>query len=107
MTTRFADRFAACARENRPALGIFTIAGDPDLATSTAILIDVFPPKQRGLALGINIMAAIAGQFIGLVLGGLLADIDWRLVFYINIPVGVIGTIWAFLSLKDVGIEPQ
>src|SRR3569623_1286854 len=74
-------------------------------ATSTAILIDVFPPKQRGLALGINIMAAIAGQFIGLVLGGLLADIDWRLVFYINIPVGVIGTIWAFVSLRDVGGE--
>ncbi len=54
------------------------IGGAMLTATSTAILIDVFPPKQRGLALGINIMAAIAGQFIGLVLGGLLADIDWR-----------------------------
>jgi MFS family permease len=74
-------------------------------ATSTAILIDVFPHKQRGLALGINIMAAIAGQFIGLVLGGLLADIDWRLVFYINIPVGVIGTIWAYVSLRDVAVD--
>ena len=81
------------------------IGGAMLTATSTAILIDVFPPKQRGLALGINIMAAIAGQFIGLVLGGLLADIDWRLVFYINIPVGVIGTIWAFVSLRDVGVE--
>jgi MFS family permease len=74
-------------------------------ATSTAILIDVFPHKQRGLALGINIMAAIAGQFIGLVLGGLLADIDWRLVFYINIPVGLIGTIWAYISLRDVAVD--
>jgi MFS family permease len=72
-------------------------------ATSTAILIDVFPHEQRGLALGINIMAAIAGQFIGLVLGGLLADIDWHLIFWINVPVGVIGTAWAYLSLKEGG----
>jgi MFS family permease len=81
------------------------IGGAMLTATSTAILIDVFPPKQRGVALGINIMAAIAGQFIGLVLGGLLADIDWRLVFYVNIPVGIIGTIWAYLSLKDVNVD--
>lgn len=74
-------------------------------ATSTAILIDVFPTEQRGLALGINIMAAIAGQFLGLVLGGLLADIDWRLIFWVNVPIGVIGTVWAYLSLKDVGVE--
>ena len=74
-------------------------------ATSTAILIDVFPHEQRGLALGINIMAAIAGQFLGLVLGGLLADLDWRLIFWINVPIGVIGTIWAYVSLKDVGVE--
>ena len=76
-------------------------------ATSTAILIDVFPPKQRGLALGINIMAAIAGQFLGLVLGGLLADWDWRLIFWINVPIGLIGTVWAYLSLKDVGVETK
>ncbi|MGN6683829.1 MAG: MFS transporter [Devosia sp.] len=74
-------------------------------ATSTAILIDVFPHEQRGLALGINIMAAIAGQFLGLVLGGLLADIDWRLIFWINVPIGVIGTIWAYISLRDVALE--
>ena len=83
------------------------IGGAMLTATSTAILIDVFPPKQRGLALGINIMAAIAGQFLGLVLGGLLADIDWRLIFWINVPIGLIGTIWAYLSLKDVGVEQQ
>ena len=75
-------------------------------ATSTAILIDAFPPQQRGLALGINIMAAIAGQFVGLVLGGLLADIDWRLIFWINVPIGIIGTIWAFVSLRD-GATPR
>jgi MFS family permease len=76
-------------------------------STATAILIDVFPPRQRGLALGINIMAAIAGQFLGLVLGGLLADIDWRLIFWINVPIGVIGTIWAYVSLKDLAVEKK
>ena len=80
------------------------IGGAMLTATSTAILIDVFPHEQRGLALGINIMAAIAGQFLGLVLGGLLADIDWRLIFWINVPVGVIGTIWAYWSLKDATV---
>jgi MFS family permease len=74
-------------------------------ATSTAILIDGVPHEQRGMALGINIMAAIAGQFLGLVLGGLLADIDWRLIFWINVPIGVIGTIWAYISLRDVALE--
>jgi MFS family permease len=81
------------------------IGGAMLTATSTAILIDVFPPRQRGLALGINIMAAIAGQFLGLVLGGLLADIDWRSIFWINVPIGAIGTVWAYLNLKDVGVE--
>ena len=70
-------------------------------STATAILVDVFPPHQRGLALGINTMAAIAGQFIGLVLGGLLADWDWRLIFWINVPVGIVGTVWSFVSLRD------
>jgi len=83
------------------------IGGAMLTATSTAILIDVFPPKQRGLALGINIMAAIAGQFLGLVLGGLLADWDWRLIFWINVPIGLIGTVWAYVSLKDVGVEKK
>jgi MFS family permease len=74
-------------------------------ATATAILVDAFPPHQRGLALGINTMAAIGGQFIGLILGGLFADINWRLIFWINVPLGVIGTVWAFYSLKDVNLS--
>jgi EmrB/QacA subfamily drug resistance transporter len=77
------------------------IGGAMLTSTATAILVDVFPQRQRGLALGINTMAAIAGQFIGLILGGLLADIDWRLIFWVNVPVGIIGTIWSFVSLKD------
>ncbi len=77
------------------------IGGAMLTSTATAILIDVFPTKQRGLALGINTMAAIAGQFIGLILGGLLADIDWRWIFWLNVPIGLAGTIWAYVSMKD------
>ena len=72
-------------------------------ANSAAILTDAFPADQRGLALGINQIAAIAGQFIGLVAGGLLAAIDWRAVFWVNVPVGVFGTVWAYHKLRDTG----
>ena len=72
-------------------------------ANSAAILTDAFPADQRGLALGINQVAAIAGQFIGLVAGGLLAAIDWRAVFWVNVPVGVFGTVWAYRMLRDTG----
>jgi MFS family permease len=70
-------------------------------ANSSAILTDAFPSEQRGLALGINMVSAIAGSFIGLVLGGLLAPVSWRLVFLISVPVGVFGTVWAYLKLED------
>ena len=71
------------------------------MANSTAILTDAFPAHQRGLALGINVVAAIGGQFVGLLIGGLLADTNWRLVFWINVPFGLLGTIWAYLKLRD------
>ena len=71
------------------------------MANSTAILTDAFPPHQRGLALGINVVAAIGGQFVGLLIGGLLADTNWRLVFWINVPFGLLGTIWAYWKLRD------
>jgi MFS family permease len=72
-------------------------------ANSAAIITDAFPADQRGFALGINQMAALGGQFIGLVAGGVLAAIDWRAVFWVNVPVGVVGTIWAYRSLRDDG----
>lgn len=72
-------------------------------ANSTAILTDAFPAERRGMALGINQIAAIAGSFIGLILGGLLAVIDWRAVFIVSVPLGVLGTIWSFKSLHEVG----
>jgi MFS family permease len=79
------------------------VGGALIMANSTAILTDAFPASQRGLALGINMMAAIGGQFIGLLIGGLLADTNWRLVFWINVPFGVVGTIWAYWKLRDAG----
>jgi MFS family permease len=70
-------------------------------ANSTAILTDAFPPERRGLALGINQVAAIGGSFIGLIVGGLLAPVDWRLVFFVSVPFGVIGTVWSYHSLRE------
>ena len=73
------------------------------MANSAAILTDAFPAEQRGFALGTNQVAGLAGMFIGLVAGGLLAAIDWRAVFWVNVPVGIFGTIWAYLRLRDNG----
>jgi MFS family permease len=75
------------------------------VANSAAILTDAFPPHQRGLALGINNVAGISGMFIGLVLGGLLAPISWRLVFLISVPFGLFGTVWAYLMLQERGVR--
>ncbi|WP_018501083.1 MFS transporter [Parafrankia discariae] len=77
------------------------VGGSMLAANSAAILTDVFPADQRGLALGINQVAALAGQFIGLVAGGVLAVLDWRAVFWVNVPVGVFGTIWAYRTLRE------
>lgn len=72
-------------------------------SNSAAILTDVFPPTERGKALGINQVAILAGSLSGLILGGLLASIYWRLVFLVSVPVGIVGTIWSYLKLKEVG----
>jgi MFS family permease len=77
------------------------LGGSMLTANSAAILTDAFPSDQRGLALGTNQIAAIAGQFIGLVAGGILAAIDWRAVFWVNVPVGIFGTVWAYRSLRE------
>src|ERR1700693_5814544 len=71
------------------------------LANSAAILTDAFPPNQRGMALGINNIVGVSGMFVGLVLGGILAPISWRLVFLISVPVGLFGTVWAYLKLEE------
>jgi MFS family permease len=79
------------------------VGGAMLMANSAAIITDAFPAEQRGMALGVNQIAALAGQFIGLVLGGVLSVWDWRAVFWINVPFGVFGTVWAYRSLREVG----
>ena len=71
------------------------------MANSSAILTDAFPVNQRGMALGINGVAAIAGSFLGLVVGGVLAPVNWHLVFLVSVPIAVVGTVWAYLKLHD------
>src|SRR3954454_4937356 len=74
-------------------------------ANSSAILTDAFPQNERGLALGINGVAAIGGSFIGLILGGVLAPIEWHLVFVVSAPIGAFGTVWSYLKLRDNGVR--
>ncbi|MGH2497608.1 MAG: MFS transporter [Ktedonobacteraceae bacterium] len=76
-------------------------------ANSAAILTDAFPSNQRGLALGINQIAAILGSVIGLILGGILSYYSWRLVFLVSVPVGIVGTIWAYLMLRETATIRQ
>jgi MFS family permease len=75
------------------------------IANSAAILTDAFPANQRGLALGLNNVVGISGQFIGLLVGGLLAPIDWRLVFLVSVPFGLVGTVWSHRKLKEIGVR--
>jgi MFS family permease len=78
------------------------IGGACLLANAAAIITDAFPSHQRGMALGINNIVGVSGFFIGLVLGGILAPIDWRLVFLISVPVGLFGTVWAYRGLREL-----
>src|ERR1700678_2533412 len=81
------------------------VGGSMLMANSAAILTDAFPAERRGFALGTNQIAGLAGQFVGLIAGGLLAAWDWRAVFWINVPVGVFGTVWAYMMLRDNGVR--
>ena len=79
------------------------VGGALIFANSSAILTDAFPQDERGLALGVNSIAAIAGSFLGLVLGGVLAPVSWRLVFLVSVPIGIVATFWAYHSLRELG----
>jgi MFS family permease len=81
------------------------IGGAMLFANSTAILTDAFPSHQRGLGLGINQVAALGGSFLGLIVGGLLSEVDWRAVFWVSVPFGLIGTIWSYRSLHELGTK--
>ncbi|HUI04927.1 MAG TPA: MFS transporter [Acidimicrobiales bacterium] len=81
------------------------IGGALIMANSMAIITDAFPVTERGMALGINIVAGISGSFLGLLVGGLLSAVNWRWVFLVSVPFGVAGTLWAFLKLRDTGVR--
>jgi MFS family permease len=81
------------------------VGGAMLMANSTAILTDAFPSDERGMALGINQVAALAGSFIGLVAGGLLSQWNWRAVFLVSVPLGVLGTVWAYRSLVEAAVK--
>lgn len=79
------------------------VGGSILFANSTAILTDAFPIERHGFALGINQVAGIAGTFLGLIVGGVLAELDWHAVFIVSVPFGILGTIWSYKSLHEVG----
>lgn len=83
------------------------VGGAMLMANSTAILTDAFPAKQRGTALGINMVAAVAGSFLGLIIGGVLSEWDWRAVFWVSVPIGILGAIWSYRSLHEVGQQTK
>ncbi|WP_167106933.1 MFS transporter [Mycobacterium sp. DL592] len=81
------------------------IGGAMLMSSSSAILTDAFPANQRGMALGVNMVAAVAGSFLGLLIGGVLSEIHWQAVFWVGVPIGIIGTIWSMRSLKELGVR--
>jgi len=70
-------------------------------ANSTAIITDAFSHKERGMAMGLNQISSVGGTLLGLILGGVLSAVDWRLVFLVSVPIGLFGTVWAYLKLKE------
>ena len=81
------------------------IGGAMLMSSSSAILTDAFPSNQRGMALGVNMVAAVAGSFLGLLIGGVLSEIHWQAIFWVGVPIGIIGTIWSVRSLRELGVR--
>jgi MFS family permease len=81
------------------------VGGAMLMASSSAILTDAFPANQRGMALGVNIVAAVAGSFLGLLIGGVLSEIHWQAIFWVGVPLGVLGTFWSLHSLRELGVR--
>jgi MFS family permease len=79
------------------------VGGAMLMASSSAILTDAFPANQRGMALGVNMVAAVAGSFLGLLIGGFLSEIHWQAVFWVGVPIGILGTVWSYRSLRELG----
>ncbi len=83
------------------------VGGAMLMANSAAILTDAFPENERGMALGINQIAGMAGGFLGVVVGGLISEVGWRWVFLFNVPIGIVDTLWSYWKLKELGARVQ
>src|ERR687885_287908 len=94
--------FAEGAGELIAARALMGAAGAFMMANSSVIVTDAFPRKGLGQALGINVMVAAAGSTLGVVIGGIMTSISWQWVFWFNVPLGVIGTIWAAINLREI-----
>ena len=81
------------------------VGGAMLMASSSAILTDAFPSNQRGMALGVNMVAAVAGSFLGLLIGGFLSEWHWKAIFWVGVPIGILGTIWSIRSLRELGVR--
>ncbi|WP_006244675.1 MFS transporter [Mycolicibacterium tusciae] len=81
------------------------VGGAMLMASSAAILTDAFPSNQRGMALGVNMVAAVAGSFLGLLIGGVLAEFHWQAIFWVGVPIGLLGTVWSYRSLRELGVR--
>ena len=81
------------------------VGGAMLMASSSAILTDAFPANQRGMALGVNMVSAVAGSFLGLLIGGFLSEWHWKAIFWVGVPIGILGTIWSIRSLKELGVR--
>lgn len=81
------------------------IGGAMLMASSSAILTDAFPANQRGMALGVNMVAAVAGSFLGLLIGGVLSEWHWQAIFWVGAPIGLAGTVWSLRSLREIGVR--
>nr|WP_319448297.1 MULTISPECIES: MFS transporter [unclassified Mycobacterium] len=81
------------------------VGGAMLMASSSAILTDAFPANQRGMALGVNMVAAVAGSFLGLLIGGFLSEWHWKAIFWVGVPIGIAGTIWSYRSLRELGVR--
>lgn len=81
------------------------VGGAMLMASSAAILTDAFPSNQRGMALGVNMVAAVAGSFLGLLIGGVLSEFHWQAIFWVGVPIGLLGTVWSYRSLRELGVR--